>query len=628
MTLVACLITCFLMVLCCLRIRHYTFQPLFGIFVYIFFGLLGFTLASGSRPKPATPEQWQVLGGFVKETPRTKGAIVRFPVDCRGAGIPETLRITPEHSELLLRKESLQPIREKIQVYLPEDSLSLKIRYGDFLLFHARPEILKDPETSFAFNFRKYSARRGICRQVYLQENRYVRIPGEEFPNKLTGFRNKTESLRERAGIYWKNLFLRAGLRGNDLAVALAMTLGSGDAPEKELREAYAASGVSHLLSISGLHTGIVSAVLMALLQWMRYLPGGRLIREILVIAGIWTYAWLTGFSAPVCRSAWMFSLFLAGKAVSPETDSFHTLCVSAFILLYSHPMLLFDTSFQLSYAAMTGILLFFKPLRNVWKVKNRVLARTRDLCLVSIAAQAVSLPFCLVYFHQFPRYFLLTNLLVIPLAGCIVWGAAVLWASAPFPWLFASIASVFRHVTHLLNLIIYTVESLPGAVARDIPFVATEGFFYLAALYFLFRGVYEKNTVFIRACLVCILAWKLYAIHLNRNAESQEAFFIHKTQKELAAQWIRGRYQTLFISSPEKEINSREKIREIQWSLRVRNTDTVWIKNGRMPLKYGFPDDSTHWPSLKRIRKGGFYNPRSRISGPGEICHPLSISL
>ena len=193
-------------------------------------------------------------------------------------------------------------------------------------------------------------------------------------------------------------------------------------------------SGASHVLALSGLHIGFLYMLLLLLLKW---LPGNvwgvRLFRAIVIITALWGFAFITGLSPSVVRSVIMFSL-LALSVLSGRTGiSLNTLALTAFIMLAVHPFWLFDVGFQLSFSAVTAILLIYPRLFRLLPIGNGVLKKVWALMCVSLAAQIGTAPLVLLYFSRFSTHFLLTNLLVIPLVSVIMYSAVILLVVSPF---------------------------------------------------------------------------------------------------------------------------------------------------------------------------------------------------
>ncbi len=247
-------------------------------------------------------------------------------------------------------------------------------------------------------------------------------------------------------------------------AILSSLVLGYRTEIDSDLKQAYSAAGVMHILSVSGLHVGIVYLFLSYTLYFLRNKSKWVIIRTAIIILAIWIYALLTGSSPPVIRSATMFTFFALGELLNRQTISFNMVFVSALFMLAIEPYLLFDVGFQLSYAAIIGILIFYKPFSQIFQFSSAIPSKINDLVAVSIAAQLGTLPFTLLYFHSFPTYFILSNIVIVPLSAACLYAGLTLLFFLPVNWLANPIAQLLELLIQFMNTIILKIESLPMA--------------------------------------------------------------------------------------------------------------------------------------------------------------------
>jgi competence protein ComEC len=169
----------------------------------------------------------------------------------------------------------------------------------------------------------------------------------------------------------------RFGMDDQELGVAMALLSGDRALLDPELKEDYSKAGVSHILAISGLHLGIIFLLLNYLFTPLLLLRRGRLWRTALVILALWGYAFVSGLSASVLRSAFMLTIMQFSLFTVWNNNSYNALFASAFVLLLIRPTFLYDISFQMSYLALLGIL-FFYPRFNRWTGVERASAYLR----------------------------------------------------------------------------------------------------------------------------------------------------------------------------------------------------------------------------------------------------------
>ncbi|MEG0499286.1 MAG: ComEC/Rec2 family competence protein, partial [Alistipes sp.] len=216
-------------------------------------------------------------------------------------------------------------------------------------------------------------------------------------------------------------------------ALCAAMAVGDRSGLTPELRRAYARSGTSHLLAVSGLHVGIVFLLVNALLWWLPSLRRGHLWRNAAAIALIWLYALTAGLSPSVIRAALMFSALQLSLASASVYVSGNVLAATAFAMLLFRPAYLFDISFQLSFIAVAAILAWAVPLGSALRSRFRGINALTDLLVVGVVAATATAPLVAHTFGIVSLIGVAANLLVIPLASIVVVGSVV-WIVLPLP--------------------------------------------------------------------------------------------------------------------------------------------------------------------------------------------------
>jgi competence protein ComEC len=205
------------------------------------------------------------------------------------------------------------------------------------------------------------------------------------------------------------------------------MTLGDRRALSAELKDTYAIAGASHVLALSGLHLGIIYALLSFLVHGRRW----RIVGQTVLVAAIWAFALLVGLPASVVRAATMLSVCAVLSVGGRRAFSMGVLAFAAIVMLAVSPLSLFDVGFQLSFAAMFSILTILPLLQRVvsseWLQRHRLTGWAWGLMAVSLAAQVGTAPLVAYYFGRLPLYFLLTNFLVVPAAYAILLGSLLI---------------------------------------------------------------------------------------------------------------------------------------------------------------------------------------------------------
>jgi competence protein ComEC len=213
------------------------------------------------------------------------------------------------------------------------------------------------------------------------------------------------------------------------------------------------------------MHIALIYWLLALLSRPLKKLKYSKWLTAIIIVTGLWLFSLLAGGQASVLRSALMFTLIVIGNNFSRKAFIYNTLAASAFMLLCYDPFWLWDVGFQLSYTAVLSIVIFMKPIYNLFYIKNKMLDFVWKLNAVSISAQLLTTPFSLYHFHQFPNFFLLTNFVAVPLSSIIVLGEIFLCTVSFVPFFAFVSGKILSWLIWFMNSYIEKIEALPGSL-------------------------------------------------------------------------------------------------------------------------------------------------------------------
>jgi competence protein ComEC len=403
------------------------------------------------------------------------------------AGTTDRYQKTIAEINLVLTDSQTVILQGKILLYLPATT---SIRYGDQLLVEGKPELISDPAFPFEFNYKKYMQRRGILYRQFVSEKKFILISKEKIPSLKSvafGFREDLVNIiRERI----------TDLRVQ--ALMIAFTTGIRDYFDQETYDQFLGAGIVHILAVSGLHVGILYFLLVQLTRPLSFSRAGRWIRLVFILPFFLFFAFLTGLSPSVLRSVIMFSIMLLGKTFDRKSPVMNSVFLSAFLLLCFDPATLWRAGFQLSYSAVLGIILFHPLLQSLWHPGFRLLQWFRDLVAVSLSAQLATLPLTLLYFKQFPTYFMISNLFAIPFASFFMPGSILFIGTYSFIPLNRLISLLLDHTGRIFIQLIGVIHELPGSTIARIhigSFDALFIFLIIILLYIILR--YKKHRLF-----------------------------------------------------------------------------------------------------------------------------------
>lgn len=429
---------------------------------------------------------------------------------------------------------------DRVLLYFHGDSLSEQIQYGDVLVVRTKLERVENLGNPNEFNYKRYLRFNGIELRGYVGDGKYEFLdsgnPG--FWGRLHAIRSSLiEKLEE------------AEVTGNQLAVASALILGFRADLDQELMSAYAGAGATHVLAVSGLHVGIVYVILNALLKFMDTRRRTKIIKTILLIILLFGYASLTGLSASVFRAATMFSFVAVGKAMKRDTNIFNTLAASAFVLIAFNPMIIMQVGFQLSYAAVIGIVLIQPRLFELISFpQSRLVDWAWSITCVSIAAQIATAPLGLLYFHQFPNFFWVSNLIVIPAAALILYLGFGLFLFSFWKPALLFFGFVLDNLISLLNRVVVKIEEIPYSVLNGIDISTSETLMIYVIIIgsFLFLAKRQKNGLYVALSVgVIFMVAQVYEVHQQHN---QQFITVYNVKGQTAIGLFNGNSVT-FIS-------------------------------------------------------------------------------
>ena len=395
-----------------------------------------------------------------------------------------------------------------------KDSSAKTLNYGDELLIPSSYKPVDPPFNPAEFNYKNYLASQNIHYREFLFPKQYVMLAADA-GNPVIPW-----SLRLRRHLVEK---LKLNIPDTN-AVALASTIILGYKADlsDNVREVYAKTGAVHVLSVSGSQVAFIYFILLVALRFFDGYRYGKVIKASIIIILIWYYALLTGFSPAVCRASVMVSMVIIGKTYNRYINTLNILAISAFVLSLYNPYLISDVGFQLSYIAISGLVIF-RPIVYSWlSFKNKWADKLWGLCSLSIAAQVITFPLSAFYFHQLPVDFLISNLLVIIPVALIMYTGILYLLLPQIPVISKTLAFVVEKTIVLMTRTLSYIEQAPLSAISKIWPTIPEYLLLYAVIISLFYFLYSKRVAVLQLSLVCMLllsiSWCVKSIRLSRS--------------------------------------------------------------------------------------------------------------
>ena len=310
------------------------------------------------------------------------------------------------------RNDSVFKTNEKVMVYFAKSEKASRLKPGEQIVFDRTPQPVENSIDLNGFDYAGYLERKRIYRQVYLPDSRWI---------ESGMFTHNFLILAERTRLQMLEIFRNQDLGEKEFNVLSALTLGYKRGLDPETKRVFSAAGAMHVLAVSGLHVGIVFMILSFFLSFLKKRKRGEIAYLLVMITSLWCFAFLTGLSPSVSRAAAIFTIVVIASVFKKSSNIYQSLVASAFVLLLLNPNNLFEVGFQLSYAAVFGIVFLQPRLDKIFTFRFRVSRYFWALLTTSVAAQIATFPLSAFYFNQFPTFFWVSNLVVIPAAGILI---------------------------------------------------------------------------------------------------------------------------------------------------------------------------------------------------------------
>lgn len=413
----------------------------------------------------------------------------------------------------------------KALLNIKKDSLQPLLQVDDILLTSAALSEVNDALNPYQFDYRTFLQKQYIYHQLYADYEQTIILQSQQ--QTIFGF---AAQLRNQVNNKLKYYHFETDER----ALVNALLLGQRQDINSEIYDSYSKAGAVHILAISGLHVGIILLFLNWLFKPLEYLRHGKLIKTVLIVLILWSFAIIAGLSASVTRAVAMFSIVAIGMNLNRPANIFNTLAISMFFLLLFKPLFLFDVGFQMSYLAVIAIVSFQPIFVLLWHPKWWPIEKLWQIFTVTLAAQLGVVPISLFYFHQFPGLFFLSNLVIIPFLGIILGLGIIVIVFALLNILPFWLANLYGSLIELMNNFVRWIALQERFVVTDIPFgwlqVLTT-YLVIIALFFLFNKLNYKRLAFV---MLSILLFQSALIIENKHQRHSELIVFHKNRKSM----------------------------------------------------------------------------------------------
>lgn len=479
---------------------------------------------------------------------------------------------------------SLDSLYEQMgKVRITTDSTNWKAwNKGDLFLCNGKIYPSSSVSNPHAFNYGEYLVDNEIFYNAHIESKHLLPLSKNIHSSWLSKIRNY--------GLETLSKYIKDPIA---LDIAKAMILGMKKNMDKDIKNTFSDTGAIHVLAVSGLHVGIVGGMvyLIFAIPFLTKFKITRIIKPLCVIVAIWIFALVTGASASVIRSAVMFTILIIGISFRRYGNKLNILAAAAMGLLIYDPSFINNLSFQFSFLALLGILLFFPYLREVFQTPYKPINKITSLAAVSIAAQVMVAPLSIINFHQFPTYFILSSLLAVPAAfaslnlGILLFSTNLIVQLDSITQLIGT--SLEKLLMLLYNCLVY-LESLPMAVNAGLLISTLSATLLYAALISLFLFLQSRKATWIILCGLILIGQIIIHNCEVANSRKRTTLFVYNDFKGSYVELFRKGYSTWLYKDELSEL-SPEYINE---------------KN----RLYNHISDQSHFKSFGIEEKKGFF--------------------
>src|SRR5258706_1703272 len=502
-----------------------------------------------------------------------------------------------------------KPVTGKLLLYISKkNNDGVTWRYGDIILVKGSPQEFNPPGNPGEFDFKRFLSFKNISHQQFVSIDEVKWICS----TSAKGFIYYSHQARA-----WCMNKINEFVHGDDeRAIAIALVLGVTDGIDNDLQNAYAASGAMHVLAVSGMHVGIIYAIILFLFKPLNKSRWSKWMVAILSLILLWAFAFVTGLSPSVLRAVTMFSFIAVARPFGRRTNIYNTLAASAFVLLIYNPYLIMSVGFQLSYLAVLGIVYLQRPIYNLWEIENTAGDWVWKITCVSMAAQAATFALGLLYFHQFPTYFLVSNLFVIPLSTLVlVMGIFLLMVSFLSP--IASITAVILEwLIKALNWIVFKTEALPFSLINNIHITIFQcwllmGILVAFILLFEFKSIKWLYVSFALVLIFMFAQWN----HFFKGVD-QKQLIVYSINNHQAIEYI-NQGQSYFLA----DSSLYQDAERIRFHIQPNR-----LQHGVAEIKFQFPTvrevNGVHYFRLNNKTIGWIESKKAKIPKNTSIDH------
>ncbi|MEI2693481.1 MAG: ComEC/Rec2 family competence protein [Saprospiraceae bacterium] len=371
-----------------------------------------------------------------------------------------------------------------------------------------------------------------------------------------------------------KNILIQTCSKPENANLLVSLILGDKTDLNKDTKQAFLSTGTAHILAVSGLHLGLVYYLLSLVCKPIRKLKNknSKLMESILILTGIWAFALITGLGSSILRAAVMFSFIQVSNCLKRKNDSVNTLFACGFFMAAYNPCILSDIGFQLSFSAVLSIIWFNPYFNRIWLPKAKLLLPIRDLFSISCSVQVLVSPISIFYFQQFPLYFLISNLIWIPLSFLLMILGSIQVFLFAFSQKLASFIGIFSEELIQFGVgCLKCIQKAPYSILDNIWITDVQAILILCSFIFLKFYFITQNSSMLIKSLVLAVSVCLSTYYTEYTISKSRELVLYKYNNAFQMELREGHHT--IGSSPNS--NTLSKYRSLN---KINHTDSITL--------------------------------------------------
>ncbi len=553
------------------KVFHYQFyNNVFGVFFNASLLLSGIALHSSHNHLNYQTHYTKTYGEYLVVEINEPGQMRKNSIKCKA----NVLQVISQGKSI--------PVDGNLMIYFEKDSTILaQLKYGTRIIIKNTSQEIKGPQNPYEFNYKRYLAFNQIYRQAYIPKNNFALI------DQLGG--NILWKIAYQAQAFFNVSLLKYVQGVNEIAISKALLYGYDDEIDPELVRAYSNTGTLHVLAVSGMHVGLIFWLINLVLKYFDKRQYQRVLKAIISLIIIWAYSLLCGLSPSILRASVMFSFVALGNIVKNKPNVNNTLAASAFVLLLFDSNMIANVGFQLSFLAVFGIVNIQKYFKLWFSFNSKIGNEVWNIISVSIAAQLATFPLGLLYFHQFPVYFIASNLLIIPLTTLVIFVAIAMIFMAGLAQLFSvftyaamALGWAVKWLIYITNIIVLWLEKIPYSFISGIQINEIETILIFIAVAYTCSYFITRKQYLAKLGLVFFILVFLVNAYEDFKIQQQKFITVYNINQTFAMQIFDGNKSILIVDS--SLLNNSDKfhfhIQQHIWAHGITDVDTIPFSN------------------------------------------------